>query len=135
MNIYMSCLVKVPGKNTVNVRHVKRIDDAKLAAVVYFNNEQLPQGCHVYEKFDTEFTEQKACEMNDMNYADIEVFIYGVIVSDDNTTTHLVHNDRTTVMAKQNQIISIQSKDDQKINTYDNVYLDCYKPSIKKSIG
>lgn len=115
MEISMSCLVKIPTREVLNVRNATGVEEAKRAAIDYWNDNPNSYKTSVTEDLFTNLQREKADQMNHIDLPTIQVFIYEVIVSDDRMTIRLPHNRKWAIIPNDNIEVAIADGDGREI--------------------
>lgn len=115
MEISISCLVKIPTREVLNVRNATGIEEAKRAAIDYWNDTPNPYKTSVTEDLFTDLEREKADQMDRLNLSVIQVFIYQVIISDDRMTIRLPYNRKWAIIPNDNIEIVIADGDGREI--------------------
>lgn len=115
MEISISCLVKIPTRDILNVRNATGIEEAKRAAIDYWNDTLNPYKTSVTEDLFTNLQREKADQMNHIDLPTIQVFIYEAIVSDDRMTIRLPYNRKWAIIPNDNIEIAIADGDGREI--------------------
>lgn len=115
MEISISCLVKIPTREVLNVRNATGVEEAKRAAIDYWNDTPNPYKTSVTEDLFTNLQREKADQMNHIDLPTIQVFIYEAIVSDDRMTIRLPYNKKWAIIPKDNIEIVIVDGDGREI--------------------
>jgi hypothetical protein len=111
MEISISCLVKIPTREVLNVRNATGIEEAKRAAIDYWNDTPNPYKTSVTEDLFTDLEREKADQMDRLNLSVIQVFIYQVIISDDRMTIRLPYNEKWAIIPYDNIELAIECED------------------------
>ena len=115
MEISISCLVKIPTREVLNVRNATGIEEAKRAAIDYWNDTPNPYKTSVTEDLFTNLQREKADQMNHIDLPNIQVFVYEAIVSDDRMTIRLPYNRKWAIIPNDNIEIAIADGDGREI--------------------
>ena len=111
MEISISCLVKIPTRDVLNVKNATGIEEAKRAAIDYWNDTPNPYKTIVTDELFTDLQREKADQMDRMNPSSIQVFIYQVIISDDHMTMRLPYNEKWAIIPYDNIELAIECED------------------------
>ena len=133
MEISISCLVKIPTREVLNVRNATGVEEAKRAAIDYWNDTPNSYKTSVTEDLFTNLQREKADQMNHIDLPTIQVFIYEVIASDDHMTIRLPYNRKWAIIPKDNIEIAIADGDGREIISDRILRITSYDASGKES--
>ena len=133
MEISISCLVKIPTREVLNVRNVTGIEEAKRAAIDYWTDTPISCQTSVTDELFTDLEREKADQMDCLNLSVIQVFIYQVIISDDRMTMRLPYNEKWAIVPYDDIDVTIECDDGQELITNKTLYIDLRDNSGKES--
>lgn len=133
MEISISCLVKIPTREVLNVRNATGVEEAKRAAIDYWNDTPNPYKTSVTEDLFTNLQREKADQMDHIDLPTIQVFIYEVIVSDDRMTIRLPYNRKWAIIPNDNIEISIADGRERELVTDKVLRITAHDVSGKES--
>lgn len=133
MEISMSCLVKIPTREVLNVKNVTGIEEAKRVAIDYWNDNPILCKTSVTKDLFTNLQKEKADQMNHIDLPTIQVFIYEIIVSDDRMTIRLPYNRKWAIIPKDNIEIAIADGDGREIISDRILRITSYDVGSKES--
>ena len=133
MEISIFCLVKVPTREVLNVRNATGIEEAKRAAIDYWNDAPNPYKTSVTEDLFTDLEREKADQMDRLDLSIIQVFIYQVIISDNHMTMRLPYNEKWAIIPYDDIEATIECDDGQELVTNKTLYIDLHDTSGKES--
>lgn len=111
MEISISCLVKIPTREVLNVKNATGIEEAKRAAIDYWTDTPISCQTIVTDELFTDLERGKADQMDRLNLSVIQVFIYQVIISDDRMTMRLPYNEKWAIIPYDNIELAIECED------------------------
>lgn len=117
MEISISCLVKIPTREVLNVRNATGIEEAKRAAIDYWNDTPNPYKTIVTENLFTNLQREKADRMDHIDLPTIQVFIYETIISDNHMTMRLPYNEKWAIIPYDDIELAAQCDDGRELVT------------------
>lgn len=133
MQISIFCLVKIPTREVLNVRNATGIEEAKRAAIDYWNDNPISCKTSVTDELFTDLEREKADQMDCLNLSSIQVFIYQVIISDDHMTMRLPYNEKWAIIPYDNIELAVQCDDGRELVTDKVLRIATYDVSGKES--